>query len=52
MDNPISWGILFVLAIIAAIWFFQKCEAELTRNRAENDWFFEKKEIMKKWEEK
>ena len=52
MDNPISWGILFVLSIVAAIWFFHKCEEELSRNRAENDWFFEKKEIMKKWEEK
>ena len=52
MDNPASWATLCLLAIIAAAWFFDKCEKELSRNRAENDWFFTKRELEKKREEK
>jgi len=41
MDNPISWGILFLLTILAAIWFWQKCEEELSRNKREQEKFWE-----------
>jgi len=41
MDNPISWGILLLLAILAAVWFWQKCEAELSQNKREQEKFWE-----------
>ena len=40
MDNPISWGVLVIVAICAAIWFWKKCEEEISRNQRENDNFF------------
>lgn len=39
-DNPISWGILLILAILAAIWFWKKCEGEIAQNQRKNDEFF------------
>lgn len=39
-DNPISWGILFVLVILTAIWFWKKCEEEIAQNRRENENYF------------
>ena len=40
MDNPISWGILVILAIILLIWFIKKCEDEISRNQRENENYF------------
>ena len=40
MDNPISWGVLLILAICLALWFAWKCEQELSQNKKENDDFF------------
>lgn len=40
MDNPISWGILLIVAICLAVWFAQKGYSELSRNERENDDFF------------
>ena len=40
MDNPISWGIMVILAICFAIWFAWKCEQELSQNQRDNDDFF------------
>jgi len=40
MDNPISWGILVILAIVFAFWFASKCEDEISRNQRENDNYF------------
>lgn len=40
MDNPISWAILVILVIFLAIWFAQKCEQEIARNREENEEYF------------
>jgi len=44
MDNPASWAVLCLLAIVFVIWFAYKCDAEISRNRRENDDFFWKKE--------
>ena len=44
MDNPASWIVLFVLAIIVACWFTRKCFDELSRNKAENEEYFWRKE--------
>ena len=37
MDNPISWGILLILAIFAAYRFLKKIDEELEARRREND---------------
>lgn len=37
MDNPISWGILVILAILAAYWFFRKVDEEMEARKREND---------------
>ena len=44
MDNPVSWIVLFVLAIIVAVWFAKKCFEELSQKQAENDEYFWKRE--------
>jgi hypothetical protein len=40
MDNPISWGILVILAILAAYWFLRKIDEEHEARRRENDDIF------------
>ena len=40
MDNPISWGILLVLAIFVAYWFLKKVDEEQETRRRENDNIF------------
>ena len=37
MDNPVSWGILVILAIYAAYWFLKKIDEEMEARRREND---------------
>ena len=48
IDNPVSWFILLVCVVAAVCVFLQKVDAEISRNRAENDDFFWRKE----WQEK
>jgi hypothetical protein len=41
MDSPISWGILVILAILAAYWFLKKIDEEQeTRKHESDDTFF------------
>ena len=40
MDNPISWGILVILAILAAYWFLRKIDEEQEARRHENNDIF------------
>ena len=40
IDNPISWGILVILAFFFVVWFAYKCEQEISQNRKENDDYF------------
>lgn len=42
MDNPISWGILLILAIYFAAKIWQKGEEELKKYQSENSSFFDK----------
>lgn len=48
IDNPIGWFILLVLFVAGVCVFLQKIEAEISRNRAENDDFFWKYEWDRK----
>ncbi len=41
MDSPLSWGILVILVIIGIIWFIEKCEEELSRNKEEQEKFWD-----------
>jgi len=52
IDNPVSWFILLVLFVAAVCIFLQKIEAEISRNRAENDDFFWKQEWEKKYNQR
>ena len=40
MDNPISWGILLILAIYAAYWFLKKVDEEIEARKRKNDDIF------------
>lgn len=40
-DNPISWIILFILAIIFLIYFFRLAEKEKIQKRKEEEKFWE-----------
>ena len=35
-DNPVTWGILVVIAIILGIWFAKKCMDELDKPDFDN----------------
>lgn len=35
-DNPVSWGVLLVLAIACGIWFAWKCMKELEKPEFDN----------------
>ena len=37
-DNPISWAILLVLAVLLGIWFAQKVINELDREEDDDKW--------------
>lgn len=37
-DNPISWAILLILAVIIGIWFAQKVINELDRKEDDDKW--------------
>lgn len=37
-DNPISWAILLVLAVLLGIWFAQKVINELDRKEDDDKW--------------
>lgn len=40
MDNPVSWGVLVILAILAAYWFLRKVDEEMEARKHENDDIF------------
>jgi hypothetical protein len=40
MDSPVSWGILVILAILAAYWFLRKIDEEQEARKRENDDIF------------
>lgn len=40
MDSPVSWGILVILAIVAAYWFLKKINEEIEARQRENDDIF------------
>lgn len=48
MDSVVSWFMAVALSLIGSVWFLNKAEAELKRNRAENDDFFWRKEFEEK----
>lgn len=37
-DNPISWAILLVLAVLLGIWFAQKVINELDKKEDDDKW--------------
>lgn len=37
-DNPISWAILLILAVLLGIWFAQKVINELDRKEDDDKW--------------
>jgi hypothetical protein len=42
MDSPVSWGILLILAILAAYWFLKKIEEEQNQREKEDEDFWGK----------
>lgn len=50
MDSIISWFLMVFLSFIGIIWFINRAEAELKRNRKENEDFFIQKRIKDKYE--
>ena len=50
MDSIISWFLMVFLSLIGIIWFINRAETELKRNRKENEDFFIQKRIKDKYE--
>lgn len=49
MDSVVSWFMAVALSLIGSVWFLNKVDAELKRNRAENDEFFRNKEFQENY---
>lgn len=35
-DNPVSWGVLLVLAVVLGVWFAYRCMKELDKPDLDN----------------